>query len=259
MSRTGIIAPMPVEAAPLVPAAARRSEGRAGGFPLYQWSSSGNRFGLACSGVGLRRAAEAARCLLEECRVERVIVCGVAGGLAPGCRTGALVVPQAVRAYTQGPTGGVIAQGPLGQETLGPSYAADPALREAALAAARYAVLEGSLISVRGLVTSQSLLDWFREGLSATAIDMESAAVGEVCAQAGVPFLVVRALSDDALELARWDWAGLARARKGGRLALAAYFLRHPTLAARLWGLRRDVGSGARAAARVVLGTLARL
>lgn len=259
MSRTGIIAPMPVEAAPLIPAAARKLEASGRCHFRYEWESAGTHVSLACSGVGMRKAAEAARWLLDELRVDRVIVCGVAGGLAPGCRTGSLVLPQEVRAYTAPSEGGFIAQGPLDVGAVGPCYPVDAALREVALGVAAAPPLEGLLVSVRGLVTQPPILGWLHQGLSATAIDMESAAAAEVCSQSDVPFLVIRALSDHAPELARWDWAGLARARKRGRLALAAHFLGNPALTLRLWRLQRDMDRGARLAAGLTLRLLNRL
>lgn len=259
MSHTGIIAPMPVEANPLVPASALKSERRGRSFDVYQWRNAGSQISLACSGVGFRRAAEATRYLLDECDVERIIVCGVAGGLASVNRTGALVLPQQVRAYNAVANAGLITQGPTDMDAIGPAFNVDKDLRQAAFSAARSEVLGGLLVSVRGLVTSIPILEWFQKVLCATAVDMEAAAVGEVCARAGTPFLVVRALSDYAPELARWDWACLALARKRGGLGLASHHLRHPALAARLWRLNRDIKRSAHEAAKIVKELLQQL
>lgn len=252
MTLTGILAPMPLEAAPLVPPKVWSRPRYSHGFALYQWKQGSKEIALACSGIGMRRAAAAAHCLIEEAGAGRILVCGVAGGLVPGYRTGTLVLPQEVRAYSAEPSGGVVSQGPMDAEAMGPAYPVDRALRDSALAAVESTPIGGILVSVRGLVASTSILDWFQSSLLATAVDMESAAVGEVCTRAGVPFLVVRAFSDHAPELARWDWAGLARARKRGWLALAGHLLRNPGLAVRFWRLQRDMrGSAHRAAALV--------
>lgn len=257
MSQTGIIAPLPVEANPLVPASALKSERRGRSFDIYQWRNAGSQISLACSGVGFRRAAEATRYLLDECEVGRIIVCGVAGGLASTCRTGTVVLPQQVRAYNAAANAGLITHGPTYTDAMGPAFNVDKDLRQAAFSAARSEVLGGLLVSVRGLVTSIPILEWFQKVLCATAVDMESAAVGEVCARAGAPFLVVRALSDHAPELALWDWASLALARKRGSLGLASHHLRHPALAVRLWRLNRDIKRSAHVAAKIVKDLMA--
>ncbi|MDP2662927.1 MAG: 5'-methylthioadenosine/S-adenosylhomocysteine nucleosidase [Dehalococcoidia bacterium] len=257
MTRTGIIAPMPVEASHLAPPSALGSAQTVDGLVVYRWETSSHQVTLACSGMGLRRASQAARRLIEQDRVERLIVSGVAGGLVPESPLGTLVIPEAVCAYRGKAEKGFIAQGPTGSDSVGPAYQVDTALWKAAADASPSRSAGGLLVSVKGLVTSPSLLDWFRQGLGATAVDMESAAVGEACAQAGVPFLVIRALSDHAPELARWDWAGLAQARKRGRLPLTAHMMRRLALAARLRRMKRDVDRGAREAARVVKRILA--
>lgn len=258
MNRTGIIAPMPVEAAPLVPAAALASKRQGPGFPVYEWASPEGRVSLACSGIGPRKGARAARYLLEEVGVDRLVVCGLAGGLVPTCRIGTLVLPQEVCAYSADLAGGFVAQGALDRAAVGPAYPVDARLWRAALETSGSAPLTGLLVTVGGLVTSPPILDWFQKELGASAVDMESAAVGEVCAQAGVPFLVVRALSDHAPELARWDWPSLARSRKRGGFPLTAYCLRHPRVAVRLWRLRHGMGRGAQVAAFLVTRLLSK-
>ncbi len=252
MTRTGIIAPMPSEAAHLVPPGTPPTGQTGNGSPLYQWETGSSQVFLVCSGIGMRKAAQAANHLIRQCSVDRVIVCGVAGGLVPGCRAAEVVLPQEVRAYTYVARGGFITQGPIESEHVGPAYPVDTGLRKAALSSCPSEPAGGTLVTVHGLVTSVPLLQWFHQGLLATAVDMESASVAAVCDDAGVPFLVVRAFSDNATEVAGWGWPGLVNARKRGRLVKTGYYLRHPLLAARFWSVQRDVDRGARAAAQVV-------
>ena len=117
------------------------------------------------TGIGPERAREATRRVLEETVPpdhvpDHVMVVGIAGGLDPTLGIGALIVPDRVTMHPDGP---VYASHPLPP-------------RQAA----------GALVTTDGLLVHG---DGWRPLLEAGfgALDMESAAVAEVCEGAGVP------------------------------------------------------------------------
>jgi len=134
---------------------------------------------LIVSGIGPRRATQASRVLLEK-GATALLSWGSAGGLAPQLSAGSLILPKTIIASDQS-LYHVDAgwhkrlchrlEGRLGFHT-------DPLVESATVVwnAAEKAVL-------------------FRE-TGAIGVDMESAAVAVVAQEAGIPFLVVRAVAD---------------------------------------------------------------
>jgi adenosylhomocysteine nucleosidase len=103
-----------------------------------------------------------------------------------------------------------VLDGPLGLETL-PGSPRPPRVRV------------GTIVTGDAFVGSPAKKAELRERFLADAVEMEGAAVAHVCAERGVPVLVVRALSDraagDAPEEARRHLA--LAARNAARVALA--------------------------------------
>jgi adenosylhomocysteine nucleosidase len=137
---------------------------------------------LAATGDGPKRAASGAARLLERHRPSAVIGAGLAGALSPGLAVGDIVASRRVRFE------------------VGDAATPDARLLERALAAGAKA---GTLITVdRPLVSAAA-----RAALAATAggsdflvADMESAAWAKEAANRGIPYLMVRIVSDAAAE-----------------------------------------------------------
>jgi adenosylhomocysteine nucleosidase len=187
-----------------------RSERRCG-RPLTYGTLAGRPVVLAVTGIGKAAAAMTAALVVEA--ADAVLVVGTAGGLGAGVRPGDLVVATAVLQHD-------LDARPLferwRQPELGFSrFPADPTVAAALVAAAeesaaganRGAALglpqpvchRGLVVSGDTFVGSADLARRLRADLpDALAVDMESAAVGQVCAAAGTPFGVVRAVSDRA-------------------------------------------------------------
>jgi adenosylhomocysteine nucleosidase len=60
------------------------------------------------------------------------------------------------------------------------------------------AVVAGIIVTGDVFVASTPATQKFRRQLGAEATEMEGAAIGQICWQQGVPFLVIRSLSDNA-------------------------------------------------------------
>jgi nucleoside phosphorylase len=133
----------------------------------------------AATGDGLRKAERGAGALCARHRPSLLIGAGVAGGLTPDLGVGDLVVAQRILDAN-------------GEEAPLP----DPA--RVASAAAKPGVQAGTLLSLdRPLVSIAEKEDWAaRVGPPPAAVDMESAGWARAAAAHGVPFLIVRIVSD---------------------------------------------------------------
>jgi adenosylhomocysteine nucleosidase len=181
---------------------------------------------LRVSGMGPARAAEAARALLAE-GATSLVSYGLAGALAPGLAPGTLLLPGRVSYRGKD----WIVDLPWRRQVerrLKTDEAVCPAYRTAKL----LVTLEEPLISA----TDKARMH--RE-TGAVAVDMESGAVLEVAAAAGVPGLVLRAVVDAA----GTSLPGAARAGpdvrgQPQRAAVAGAVLRRPwelVALVRLW------------------------
>jgi len=133
------------------------------------------------TGADPARALPRARKLIDE-GATRLVSFGLAGGLDPALGTGALVVGAQV----------------VTRET---TYAGDAEWARdmcASLRRANVGVREGAVFGADLPILSPAHKAELFTNTGAAIVDMESAAVAQVCSEAGVPFIVVRAVSDDA-------------------------------------------------------------
>ena len=174
---------------------------------------------LRSSGMGAGAADRAAARLLAD-GPRAVVAAGFCGGLDPSLRVGDLVAAEAVT------------------DEDGARLPADPGLLAAAPGR------RGVLVSARRLARTPA----DRSRLEGLAVDLESAAIARRCAEAGVPFLALRAVTDEAGHvLPDFDRLMNAAGQLTPGLGLI-HFLLHP---GQLAGLVR-VGRGARRASRTL-------
>jgi len=180
---------------------------------------------VVATGDGPRRAARGAADAIERHRPKVLFGAGVAGALTPGLAVGDILVSARVL--------------DAGGEAPPPSRK----LLEAVLAAT--GARAGTLLTLDRPAVSAAE----KAGLAAStgapaACDMESAAWARAAAAAGIPYVVLRAVSDTADEdLPRY----LARCMNAGggisRAAVAMQALRHPATIPDLLRMRRRVGA----------------
>jgi adenosylhomocysteine nucleosidase len=170
---------------------------------------------VTLSRIGKVAAATTATLLAERFAPRRMVFTGVAGGLAPGVRVGDVVVSSALLQHDMDAS-------PLFPRHEVPLYGrsrflADADLAQALLQAARSAlgaprVHEGLLVSGDRFVCSAAESQALQAALpDALAVDMESAAVAQVCHDYGLPFAAVRSISDRADDTAHVDFPVFVR------------------------------------------------
>ncbi|EOW2387712.1 5'-methylthioadenosine/S-adenosylhomocysteine nucleosidase [Cronobacter sakazakii] len=170
------------------------------GCEIYTGTLNGVDVALLKSGIGKVSAAMGATLLLEHCKPDVIINTGSAGGLAPSLKVGDIVVSDEVRYHDADVTAFGYEYGQMAGCPA--AFKADEKL----IAAAQETIEKLNQHAVRGLVVSG---DAFINGSvnlakirhnfpQAIAVEMEATAIGHVCHNFGVPFVVVRAISDVA-------------------------------------------------------------
>ncbi len=179
---------------------------------------------LALSRIGKVAAATTAAALIERFGVARVIFTGVAGGVGPGVRVGDVVLGSSFLQHDMDasplfPRFEI----PLYGQTCFPGDAALTALLLQACQTALAGMKPTSLVSDQPLVHTGLIASGDRfvssgvevgrllaalqaSGHRPLAVEMEGAAVAQVCADYGVPFAAVRTISDRADDTAHVDF-----------------------------------------------------
>lgn len=220
---------------------ARSRTGR-GGRTVHQGRLGGTEVVLALAGIGKVASAATAAALVERFDAEAVLVVGTAGGLGARVQVGDVVVARDLLQHD-------VDASPLFPRWEVPltgrsRFAADPRLTAALAAAAADVVRhppgalrtlgvttgprvhEGLVISGDTFVAAPDGAARLRRDLpDALAVEMEGAAIAQVCATAGVPFGVVRVVSDRADATAHVDFGRFLR-------EVAATYARDVVLAA---------------------------
>lgn len=170
------------------------------GCEIYTGKINGVDVALLKSGIGKVAAAIGTTLLLEHCQPDVVINTGSAGGLDPRLNVGDIVVSTEVRYHDADVTAFGYEPGQMAQ--CPPAFIAAPKLIELA----EKCIQMLGMNAVRGLICSGDAFINGAEPLArikktfpnVAAVEMEATAIGQVCYQFNVPFVVVRAISDVA-------------------------------------------------------------
>jgi adenosylhomocysteine nucleosidase len=225
------------------------SAGEQDGIRFYSGSLGGKLVTLIASGVGTERAAQATRLAMERWSVGAVVSIGFAGGIAPEAVAGRLILPDNVRKirFPQAEGGAFRAKGGAAPDSA-PSTQDSPlnicadarllALARSAASRVKVEPLGGTLLTVPAVVSTKEAKKQLHVRFGAVVVDMESAAVGEVCAEHSVPCLYLRCVTDgpeDEIPIAPEISAAFR-----GRInvpALLAGIARRPKVALAIWRL----------------------
>lgn len=227
--RVGFLAPMTHELAPLVERLGLTA--RASSPPAcLEATVDGVTVIATMTGIGMQAGAEAAHRVIDA-GVEHVVVVGIAGGIGPGLEIGALVVPDTV---LHAETGRHHVPARLGDAPVG-----------------------GVIRSSDEFTDDDALLAAFVEA-GIVALDMETAAVAEVCEARDVPWSVFRAISDRPADrlVDNAVWAMTGPDGGADRDALARYLESDPGARARLARMAADMGVAVQVAADAAIAAV---
>lgn len=182
----------------------------AGGREYWRGHLHGHEVIAVLSRIGKVAAATTATALIERFSVREIIFTGVAGGLGPGVNVGDVVVADSFLQHD-------LDASPIFPRYEVPLYGASRFATDAALtkrlAQAAATALPGVVVH-RGLVISgDRFVSTTAEACAlqaalpdALAVEMEGAAIAQVCHDYGVPFAAVRTVSDRADDAAHGDF-----------------------------------------------------
>ena len=174
-----------------------------GGLAFHEGTLAGCEAVVVCCGVGKVNAALCAQTIVSELGATHVINTGAAGGLAEGLRVFDMIASTDAVQHDFDTTAFGYAPGQIpGTET--PFFAADPALRACALRSfaaipegeRKGAMVEGRVATGDVFVADGETRNRIRRDFSPACVEMEGGAVAQVCALNGVPFLILRSVSD---------------------------------------------------------------
>ena len=205
-----IVSAMHEELRALLPLLQGQRTERLAGRDFHHGHIHGQPVVLVLSGIGKVAAAATAVLLMQACDARRLVFTGVAGGLRRDVAVGDVVVARQLLQHDMDAS-------PLFPRFEVPltgrsRFDADAALADALAAAVRRLpgarLHEGLIVSGDRFVSSATQSDALRAALpDALAVEMEGAAVAQVCADFDRPCAVVRTISDRADESAHVDFA----------------------------------------------------
>jgi len=156
---------------------------------------------LLRSGIGKVNAAMSTTILLEKYKPDYIINTGSAGGFNPSLNVGDVVISTEVRHHDVDVTAFGYEYGQVPQ--LPAAFLADEKLITAAEEAAKeldnFQVVKGLIATGDSFMEDQERVNYIRTKFdNLQAVEMEAAAVAQVAHQFGIPFVIIRSLSDIA-------------------------------------------------------------
>ena len=199
----GVICAMENEAALLIGALKDRTLTVFSGCTFYKGSLSGTPAVVVRCGVGKVNAARITQALIDRFEPAGVVNSGIAGGVGEGLHVGDVVIGTGLIQHDVDVTALGYAKGNLfeGEKTAPTVFCSDEKLCDllktsAAQAAPERGVHGGIIVSGDVFIAKQDTKKELRETFGALAAEMEGAAVAHTAHYAGVPFAVLRVVSD---------------------------------------------------------------
>ena len=206
--KLGIIGAMTVEVESLKQQLQNRTESRRAGMTFYEGQLEGCEVVVVMCGVGKVNAALCVQVLCDCYEVTHLVNTGVAGSLCAELDIGDLVISQDAMYHDFSCTVFGYAEGQV--PGLPQTFPADEALMALAWAAAdavnpghcRYGRIASGDQFVSGGEVKQRIIDL----TGAVCTEMEGAAIAQTAYRNGVPFVILRAISDKADDSAQMDY-----------------------------------------------------
>ncbi|MFK5938065.1 MAG: 5'-methylthioadenosine/adenosylhomocysteine nucleosidase [Sulfurimonas sp.] len=199
MSKIAIMGAMPEEIAPILEKLGEYKTTEYAGNKYYEATYNGVELVIAYSKIGKVFSTLTAATMIEHFGAKKLLFSGVAGAISPKLKVGDLIVATKLSQHDLD----ITAFGhPFGYVPEGAVYVeADKEMIELSKAVASEmgkSVVEGIIATGDQFVANEERKNWIGKEFNADALEMEGASVGVVCDALGVPFFILRAISDAA-------------------------------------------------------------
>lgn len=206
----GIIGAMEEEVAKLKECMEEVTVMEKAGMEFYKGKLCKKEAVVVQSGIGKVNAAVCAQILVDDFAVSALINTGIAGSLKNDINIGDIVLSSDVLHHD---VDAVSFGYPLGQvprmKVL--SFEADPSLLDLAEASCKkvnpeVGVFRGRIVSGDQFISSREKKEWILENFNGYCTEMEGAAIAHTAYLNGIPFIIIRAISDKADDSAHMDY-----------------------------------------------------
>ena len=202
--RIGIISAMENEVELLLSEAVTDHVDTIGGVEFHVGTLCGQDVVIARAGIGKVLAAAGAATMLSHYPVSSLIFTGIAGGVGDETKLLDMVIATELVQHDYGSQSqaGFRWNAPYIGSGTGYSFSDETLVEEAYAAAVQVVgeehVFKGLIATGDQFIASEAYVEFLQEEFGAIACEMEGASVAAVCEQYGIPFVVIRAMSDKA-------------------------------------------------------------
>ena len=202
-----ILGAMQEEVAPLLEAVSEYKEVRHANNTFYLAKFEGRELVIAYSKIGKVNAAITTSAMIEKFGAKKLLFTGVAGALNPNLKIGDMLYATSLVqhdlditafGYQPGyvPGTSVFIKSDENLNAIASRVAAESGLN----------LQSGIIATGDQFICEKSKKEWIKTTFNADATEMEGASVALVCESLGVPFFVLRAISDEAGGGAEFDF-----------------------------------------------------
>lgn len=177
------------------------TETKQAGIVYWEGQMYGKDVVFCKSGVGKVNAAVCTQILIDRFQVDAIVFTGVAGALDPSLDIGDIVISSECMQHDMDVTPLGFAKGMIPYQDVS-VFPANSRLSEEAYGVSESLfpgrVKQGRILSGDQFIASKEKVAELHAELFGTCAEMEGAAVAQVCAMNGVPYIVIRSMSDKA-------------------------------------------------------------
>nr|WP_314735075.1 5'-methylthioadenosine/adenosylhomocysteine nucleosidase [uncultured Campylobacter sp.] len=202
-----ILGAMREEVAPLLERIKDYKEVKHANNVFYLANFSSKELVIAYSKIGKVNAALTASVMIEKFGARKLLFTGVAGALNPNLKIGDMLYATSLVQHDVDITAFGHPHGYVPETSI--FIKSDDALNALAssVAAEKGIALKGGIIATGDqFICDNAKKEWLKATFKADAAEMEGASVALVCESLGVPFFVLRAISDEAGGSAEFDF-----------------------------------------------------
>lgn len=206
----GIIGAMSQEVAALKEAMSDVRVEKAAGMEFYQGNIGGREVVVVRSGIGKVNGAVCCQILADRYHVDAVVNTGIAGSLRNEINIGDIVLSEDTLQHDMDATGFGYPMGVIPQMDnsvfRGDSAMIGTAIECCAQVVPEIGVHVGRVLSGDQFISDKTKKAWLTETFGGHCTEMEGAAIAQTAWLNGIPFLIIRAISDKADDSAEMDY-----------------------------------------------------